>query len=221
MKRILVTVILSAFVLAGCQTVNPYTGQPETANATRGAIIGGLIGAGVGALTNTSSGRQSARNALIGAGVGALAGAAVGGYMDKQEAELRDRLRAAGVSVRRVGQNIQLVMASDVTFDTNVASVRPEFYRTLSAVAEVLNHYDRTYVEVSGHTDSVGADGYNQKLSQDRAFSVADILVRNGVPAHRLIPAGFGETRPAATNATDAGRRQNRRVEIQIIPFTS
>jgi outer membrane protein OmpA-like peptidoglycan-associated protein len=141
--------------------------------------------------------------------------------MDKQEAELRNRLRAAGVSVRRVGNNIQLVMASDITFDTNVAQVKPQFYQTLAAVGEVLREYNRTIVEVSGHTDSQGATDYNQRLSQDRAYSVANILSQNGVDGRRLIPAGFGETRPVANNATVQGRAQNRRVEIQIIPFTS
>jgi outer membrane protein OmpA-like peptidoglycan-associated protein len=221
MRKILAAFAAAAIVLAGCTTTDPYTGEQKTSNATQGAIIGGLLGAGIGALTNTSSGKQAARNALIGAGVGALAGGAVGGYMDQQEAELRQRLRAAGVSVRRVGNNIQLIMASDITFDTGVAQVKPEFYQTLAAVGEVLREYNKTYVEVSGHTDSQGATDFNQRLSQDRAYSVANILAQNGVNGARLIPAGFGETRPIASNATNPGRAQNRRVEIQIIPHTS
>jgi outer membrane protein OmpA-like peptidoglycan-associated protein len=221
MRKIIAAFAAAAIVLAGCTTTDPYTGEQKTSNATQGAIIGGLLGAGIGALTNTSSGKQAARNALIGAGVGALAGGAVGGYMDQQEAELRQRLRAAGVSVRRVGNNIQLVMASDITFDTGAAQVKPQYYQTLAAVAEVLREYNKTYVEVSGHTDSQGATDFNQRLSQDRAYSVSNVLVQNGVNGGRLIPAGFGETRPVASNATNAGRAQNRRVEIQIIPFTS
>jgi outer membrane protein OmpA-like peptidoglycan-associated protein len=221
MRKIIAALAASALLLAGCTTTDPYTGEQKTSNATQGALIGGLLGAGIGALTNTSSGKQAARNALIGAGVGALAGGAVGGYMDQQEAELRQRLRAAGVSVKRVGNNIQLVMASDITFDTGVAQVKPNYYQTLAAVAEVLREYNKTYVEVSGHTDSQGSTEYNQQLSQDRAYSVSNILVQNGVNGGRLIPAGFGETRPVASNATNPGRAQNRRVEIQIIPFTS
>lgn len=221
MRKIIASLAAAAFVLAGCTTTDPYTGEQKTSNATQGAIIGGLLGAGIGALTNTSSGKQAARNALIGAGVGALAGGAVGGYMDQQEAELRQRLRSAGVSVKRVGNNIQLIMASDITFDTGLAQVKPQNYQTLAAVAEVLREYNKTYVEVSGHTDSQGSTEFNQRLSQDRAYSVADILVQNGVQGGRLIPAGFGETRPIANNATNAGRAQNRRVEIQIIPLTS
>lgn len=221
MRKIIASLAAAAFVLAGCTTTDPYTGEQKTSNATQGAIIGGLLGAGIGALTNTSSGKQAARNALIGAGVGALAGGAVGGYMDRQEADLRQRLRSAGVSVKRVGNNIQLVMASDITFDTGLAQVKPQYYQTLAAVAEVLREYNKTYVEVSGHTDSQGSTEFNQRLSQDRAYSVSNVLVQNGVQGGRLIPAGFGETRPVASNATNAGRAQNRRVEIQIIPLTS
>jgi outer membrane protein OmpA-like peptidoglycan-associated protein len=221
MFKMIAALAAAALVLAGCTTTDPYTGEQKTSNATQGAIIGGLLGAGVGALTNTSSGKQAARNALIGAGVGALAGGAIGGYMDKQEAELRNRLRAAGVSVRRVGNNIQLVMASDITFDTGAAQVKPQFYQTLAAVGEVLREYNKTMIEVSGHTDSQGATDFNQRLSQDRAYSVSGILTQTGVDGRRLIPAGFGETRPVASNASAQGRSQNRRVEIQIIPFTS
>lgn len=221
MRKIIAALAASAFILAGCTTTDPYTGEQKTSNATQGAIIGGLLGAGIGALTNTSSGKQAARNALIGAGVGALAGGAVGGYMDQQESELRQQLRSAGVSVKRVGNNIQLVMASDITFDTGMSQVKPQYYQTLAAVGTVLRKYNKTYVEVSGHTDSQGSTEFNQRLSQDRAYSVANVLVQNGVQGARLIPAGFGETRPVASNATNGGRAQNRRVEIQIIPFTS
>lgn len=224
MRKLVAVTVIAALALAGCATSDLYTGEQKTSHTTRGAVIGGLLGAGVGALTNTSSGKQSARNAMIGAGIGALAGAAVGNYMDEQEAQLRQRLASAGVSVRRAGPNgeyIQLVMASDVTFDTDQSAVKPQFLNTLAAVGEVLREYNRTYVEVSGHTDSQGSDMYNQDLSQKRAISVADVLVQNGVMPQRLIPRGFGEIHPVATNASPAGRAQNRRVEIQIIPHTS
>jgi outer membrane protein OmpA-like peptidoglycan-associated protein len=172
-------------------------------------------------LTNTSSGKQAARNALIGAGVGALVGTAVGGYMDQQEADLRNRLRAAGVSVQRQGNNIVLVMASDVTFPVDGDQVNPQFYQTLAAVGEVLAHYDRTTIEVSGHTDATGSAEHNQDLSQRRANAVAYILSQNGVMPQRMYVVGFGKTRPVASNANAAGRARNRRVEIQIIPLTS
>ena len=221
MRIAIAVVTCAAFVLGACQTQNPYTGETETSNATRGAVIGGLLGAGVGALTNTSHGNQAARNALIGAGIGALAGGAIGGYMDQEEAELRNRLRAAGVSVQRQGNNIVLVMASDITFPVDSDQVNPQFYQTLAAVGEVLAEYNRTTIEVSGHTDSTGAAQYNQDLSQRRAGAVAYILSQNGVMPQRMYVIGMGETRPVASNATAGGKARNRRVEIQIIPLTS
>lgn len=211
----------SALFLGACQTQDPYTGEQKTSHATRGALFGALGGAAIGALTNTSSGKQAARNALIGAGIGALVGGAVGGYMDQQEAELRQRLRAAGVSVQRQGNNIVLVMASDITFPVDGDQVNPQFYQTLAAVGEVLAEYNKTTIEVSGHTDSTGSNEHNQDLSQRRANSVAWVLSQNGVMPQRMYVIGMGESRPVASNATPAGRARNRRVEIQIIPLTS
>ena len=211
----------AALLVSACQTQDPYTGEQKTSHATRGAIFGALGGAAIGALTNTSSGKQAARNALIGAGIGALAGGAIGGYMDNQEAELRQRLRAAGVSVQRQGNNIVLVMASDITFPVDSDQVNPQFSQTLAAVGEVLAEYNKTTIEVSGHTDSTGANQYNQDLSQRRANAVAYILSQNGVMPQRMYVIGLGETRPVASNASPAGRAKNRRVEIQIVPYTS
>jgi outer membrane protein OmpA-like peptidoglycan-associated protein len=221
MRKVIALVVSAAFVLGACQTQDPYTGEQKTSHATRGAIFGALGGAAIGALTNTSSGKQAARNALIGAGIGALAGGAIGGYMDQQEAELRQRLRAAGVSVQRQGNNIVLVMASDITFPVDGDQVNPQFYQTLAAVGEVLAEYNKTTIEVSGHTDSTGSNQYNQDLSQRRANSVAYILAQNGVMPQRMYVLGLGESRPVASNATPAGRAKNRRVEIQIVPYTS
>jgi len=213
--------ICAALVLAACQTKDPYTGEEKTSHATRGAVLGGLLGAGIGALTNTSSGNQAAKNALIGAGIGALAGAAIGDYMDKEEAELRHRLRAAGVSVQRRGDRIVLIMESDVTFAVDDDRVKPQFYQVLDAVAEVLVEYDRTTLEVSGHTDSTGAADYNRDLSERRAHAVARVLAENGVTPQRMYVIGLGKTQPIASNGTAGGRAKNRRVEIQIIPLTS
>jgi outer membrane protein OmpA-like peptidoglycan-associated protein len=221
MRKAIAAIACAALLLGACQTQDPYTGEQKTSHATRGAIFGALGGAAIGALTNTSSGKQAARNALIGAGIGALAGGAIGGYMDQQEAELRQRLRAAGVSVRRQGNNIVLEMASDITFPVDGDQVNPQFYQTLAAVGEVLAEYNKTMIEVSGHTDSTGAADYNNDLSQRRANAVAYILAQNGVIPGRMYVMGLGEARPIATNATPAGRARNRRVEIQIIPYTS
>jgi outer membrane protein OmpA-like peptidoglycan-associated protein len=221
MRKFIAVAITAALFLGACQTQDPYTGEQKTSHATRGAIFGALGGAAIGALTNTSSGKQASRNALIGAGIGALVGAGIGNYMDDQETRLRERLRNAGVSVRRNGENIILEMASDITFPVDGDQVNPGFYKTLAAVGEVLNEFEKTTIEVSGHTDSTGDDNYNRDLSQRRANSVAYVLQQNGVMSQRMYVQGFGESRPIASNAKAAGRARNRRVEIQIIPFTS
>jgi len=218
-RKLGVALVGSAFLLGAC-TTNPYTGERETSNAAKGAGIGALAGAAIGALTNTSSGKQAGRNALIGAGIGALAGGGVGYYMDVQEKKLRDRLQGTGVSVTRVGDNIILNMPGNVTFKTNSSDINSSFYEVLNSVAIVLKEYEKSTVEVMGHTDNTGSDGYNMDLSQRRASSVAQYLISQGVYAPRLIVQGFGESRPIASNATPEGREQNRRVEIQISPLT-
>jgi outer membrane protein OmpA-like peptidoglycan-associated protein len=220
MKKLLMTAALSAFVLAGCESVDPYTGQARTSRSTYGAGIGALAGAAIGALTNTSNSKQMQKNALIGAGVGALAGAGVGAYMDRQAEELAAELRGTGVSVVKTGDQIQLVMPGNVTFATDSSDVSQSFYPVLGSVAKVLKKYNQTLVDVSGHTDSDGADDYNLALSQRRANSVASYLVSQGIVSGRLMVTGYGESRPVAPNTTAEGKSQNRRVEIQIQPFT-
>ncbi len=221
MRTAIAMAACAAFFVAGCQTQNAYTGEQQTSNATHGAVLGAIGGATIGALTNTSHGNQAARNALIGAGVGALVGASIGGYMDEEEADLRHRLHAAGVSITRQGDRIILNMESDITFDSDSDQVQPQFYQVLAAVGEVLTHYNRTTIEVSGHTDSKGPAEHNKELSQRRANAVADVLVHNGVMPQRMYVEGFGESHPVASNASSAGRKANRRVEIQVIPLTS
>ncbi|MCP5431925.1 MAG: OmpA family protein [Alphaproteobacteria bacterium] len=221
MRKVAISLAAAVLMVAGCQTTDPYTGEQKTSNTSKGAIFGALGGAVVGALTNTSSGTQAARNALIGAGVGALAGGAVGNYMDRQEAALRQRLAQTGVGVRRVGNDILLVMPGNITFKTDSSDVNSSFYPVLSDVSLVLKEFDKTTVEVMGHTDSDGSDAYNESLSQKRANSVSQYLVSQGVMPQRLVVIGYGETRPVAPNTTPDGKQQNRRVEIQISPLTN
>jgi outer membrane protein OmpA-like peptidoglycan-associated protein len=213
--------MVAVLAIAGCTTTDPYSGEDRTSHTARGAIFGALAGAAVGALTNTSSGKQAARNALIGAGIGALAGGAIGNYMDRQEEALRQRLAGSGVGIRRVGDSIHLVMPGNITFRTDSADISASFYRVLDDVSLVLNEFNRTYVEVDGHTDSTGPYEHNMDLSRRRAESVATYLVRREVMPQRLIVQGFGPNRPIASNATAEGRQQNRRVEIQISPHTT
>ena len=135
--------------------------------------------------------------------------------------QLRDQLRGTGVSVTRVGDRIILNMPSNITFPTDQSSILPAFYPTLNSVALVLKEYDKSIVNVYGHTDSQGSDGYNFTLSQQRASSVSQLLASQGVDPRRLNTQGFGESQPVASNDTESGRAQNRRVEIAISPLTA
>ena len=194
-------------------------GQVGTRTAT-GAVAGGLIGGALGYLTNTNKSEEGRTNALIGAGIGALAGAGVGRYMDQQQARLQQQTAGTGVEVIRQGDNIILQMPGDVTFAYDRADIQPQFAPVLDQVASTLTQYPQTVVDVVGHADSTGSDEYNLGLSQRRASSVAGYLVSRNVLPDRLFVAGQGERSPRASNATEAGRAQNRRVEIVLRPFT-
>ena len=207
------------FALSACSTVNPYTEEKQTSKLAIGAGIGAASGAVIGLLTADSKNRQ--RNALIGAGLGAAAGGGVGYYMDVQEAKLRQRLRNSGVSVTRSGNQIVLNMPGNVTFASGSPNINADFYGVLNAVALVLKEYDKTTVDVVGHTDSVGSESYNQQLSENRARSVAEYLSSQGILPARLLLAGMGEAQPIASNDTPEGRTQNRRVTIQITPVVA
>lgn len=208
-----------AFLASACQTVNPYTREGETSKATKGAILGGLAGAVLGAATGDDSADRRKR-ALIGLGVGALAGGAVGAYMDRQEARLREQLAGTGVSVTRVGDNLVLNMPGNITFATNSSDINSDFYPVLGSVATVLNEFDKTVIEVAGHTDSTGTLEYNQQLSERRAMSVGNYLLGQGIRQQRILTRGFGPNKPMASNATPEGRQLNRRVELTLIPLT-
>jgi outer membrane protein OmpA-like peptidoglycan-associated protein len=212
-----VAVVTAALIaVAGCETVNPYTRETQTSKAAKGAGIGAAAGAVVGLLTKG----DKLQNALIGAGVGALAGGGVGYYMDVQEAKLRQRLEGTGVSVTRMGDNITLNMPSNITFALNSSDLNAQFFNALDGVSMVLKEYDKTVVEVAGHTDSSGSDQYNQSLSERRAQAVAGYLSSHGVKTQRLITIGAGEGHPVASNDTEQGRSANRRVELTIVPVT-
>ena len=140
--------------------------------------------------------------------------------MDKQERELRARTAGTDVQVTRQGDDLLLNIPSGINFAYNSAAVQPQFQRTLDQVASVLGEYNRTYIDVYGHTDSTGSDSYNQALSDRRAAAVADYLATRGVQSARIATRGFGETQPIATNETEEGRAANRRVEIKIVPIS-
>lgn len=237
-SRHLLALAVSGLVLAGCATApyqaegpyrdpaydQPYDDRqppPEDVNRTqRGAVIGAVAGAVIGLLSGDDA-TERRQHALIGAGVGGLTGGAIGRYQDNQERALRERMQGSGVEVVRQGDNITLDIPSGVTFAFDSAKINPAFHGTLDRMAETLREYGQTIVEVAGHTDNVGTEEYNQRLSVQRAQAVGDYLVARGVNRERLIVTGAGETRPVASNETEGGRAENRRVEMTIVPLRS
>ena len=212
MKKVLSTLVVAA-TLAGCQTLDPYTQQPKTSNATQGAGIGALAGAVLGAAV--SKGNRG-EGALIGAAVGGAVGGGIGYYMDQQEMLLRQELEGTGVRVERVGDEIRLVMPGNITFATDSDRIAGNFYPVLDSVAKVLLKFDKTAINVDGYTDSTGSFEYNQSLSERRSMSVSNYLSQVGVDRLRISSRGFGERNPVASNDSEAGRAANRRVEIWI-----
>ena len=214
----IVAALAGAMLLTSCASYTGQTNDPNDPNHTR---TGALIGAGIGAVAGLLSGGDAVerrQRALVGAGVGGLAGGGIGAYQDRQEAALRRGLEGSGVQVVRQGDNITLNMPGNITFAFNSSNLQSQFYPILDNVAGTLNQYNQTVIEVAGHTDNVGSDAYNQTLSQQRANAVAAYLSGKGVVQQRMIIVGAGETHPIASNDTDGGRAQNRRVEITIVP---
>ena len=218
-NKIVISCMLAALIiLQACTTVDPYSREEKTAKATTGAVIGAVAGAVIGIATSKDKKKRKER-ALKGAGIGAIAGGGVGYYMDVQEAKLRQRLENTGVSVTREGDNIILNLPGNITFEVDKTDVKADFVEILDSVALVLNEYKSTMIEVAGHTDSTGSESYNQRLSQQRAQSVSEILNQNGVAGVRIDTVGYGESQPIASNGNAAGRQQNRRVELTLLPY--
>lgn len=217
MRKMILAFAAVTLGLSGCMTYDPYTGEEKTSSATKGSIIGAIGGAAVGAATSSRSDRG--KGALIGAAGGAAVGGGIGYYMDRQEAELRHRLEGTGVRVVRNGDEIELVMPGNVTFDTNQSTIRPGFNDTLSSVSLVLKEFDKTIIQIEGHTDSTGAESYNQLLSERRASSVRDFLLNQGIEPRRTRAVGYGQRYPIASNESASGREQNRRVELTLVPM--
>ena len=217
----LTTALAGALLLSSCATYTGQTNAPDDPNRTRNNA---LIGAGIGAVAGLLSGSDATerrQRALVGAGVGGLAGGAVGAYQDRQEAELRRQTQGTGIEVNRDGDVIKLNLPDGVTFDFGKADLKPQFYPALNNVARTLAEYDQTIVEISGHTDSVGSDAVNQRLSEQRAQNVGSYLIGQGLQRERFEIVGFGKRYPVADNSTDQGRALNRRVEIRVIPLQS
>ncbi len=199
-------------LLAGCAT-NP-DGTTEYKRTAIGALAGGAVGAGSGALIAGRGHRGT--GALIGGVLGAAGGGAIGNYMDRQAAEMKRKLPEAAVA--REGDKLYVALPSGILFDVDKIEIKPAARESIAKAAEVLVKYPDTYITVEGHTDSTGSSEYNQKLSERRADAVRNILMRDGVPASRVSIMGYGESDPVADNSTLEGRQSNRRVQLEIRP---
>lgn len=198
--------MLLAFVfpiLVGCNATN----------TTKGGAIGAGVGGAVGGAIGHSS-DNTVVGAIIGATVGGAAGALIGRQMDKQAEELRRDLE--GATVERVGEGILITFESGLVFDVDSYNLRDETKTNLTELSGTLKKYDDTNILIEGHTDNTGEDAYNQKLSENRAAAVENFLETQDVENSRITTKGYGETQPLDSNDTEAGKQQNRRVEVAI-----
>lgn len=212
MKKML-TIALVAAMATGCAQITPKDDDGSTNKTAAYGGIGAIVGALGGALVNHDN---RGKGALIGAVAGGAAGAGYGYYADKQEAELRKTMEGTGVEVQRQGDDLKLVMPGNITFATGSSEVSQQAQWTLGTVAESIKKYQGSNVEVTGHTDNVGALASNNELSQARAIAVAKVLVGEGVEKSRVQVFGVGPSQPIASNSTEEGRLSNRRVEIKL-----
>jgi outer membrane protein OmpA-like peptidoglycan-associated protein len=216
---------LAQTAMATLVTVSLLTGCATWQEQNR-TVKGGVYGAGAGAATGAAigailgGGEGAWKGAAIGAAVGGIGGSLIGNYMDKQAREMQSVLDRQDALERR-GEEIYMSLASDILFTSGSAALAPGADDKLREVAGILQQYPRTMIEIVGHTDSVGAETSNQTLSERRAVSVKDALVRNGVSPARIVTRGAGELRPLADNSTPEGRARNRRVDLTIRPDNS
>jgi outer membrane protein OmpA-like peptidoglycan-associated protein len=212
-KKTLLLTTVSSLLLTACIT-DPYTGQSRVSNTAKGAGIGAVVGGATG----TAFGGNDLKNAGWGALAGGAVGAAVGAYMDHQEKAMQQSLQGTGIEVQRTAENkLNLTMPSSITFAFNSSQLTADAQNALNSVANVLNQYPDSTINVTGHTDDIGSDTYNQRLSEQRAASVAGYLAQHNVNYNRLSQQGMGERMPKVPNTDENSRAQNRRVELAII----
>jgi len=211
MIRKLSIVLLALLFAAACATTDP---DDPNAKAKRGAGIGAAAGAVVGAIIGNQVGGQGRTGAVVGAAIGAAIGGSEGHRMDQQQKELQ---QIPGVEVTRPSENeIAINLTNDILFDFNSYALRPESKSTLQNLADNFRKYPEEQISVEGHTDAIGSQEANQRLSEQRADGVRNYLVDQGVNGQRITSIGYGETRPKASNDTPEGRQLNRRVEIHV-----
>lgn len=216
MKRTILMLAAAGFLAAGCAT-DPVTGEQISGRTTNGA----LIGAGIGAVGGLLAGGNKGRNALVGAAVGGAIGGGIGRYMDQQEADMRKAVAGTGIGVQRVGDQIMLVMPSDVTFSKGSASLDAQFTPVLDQVAKSLNLYPKTMIDIVGHASSEGSAQVNQNLSEQRAISVSTYLQGRGVINQRIQAYGRGASQLLISpERSEADRAKNRRVVVTLVPVT-
>ncbi|MDF1670699.1 MAG: OmpA family protein [Roseovarius sp.] len=216
-KQLSILAGLSLIAMAGCTDPGQVGVDNNGYKKTKtGALAGGIVGAVTGILVSD----DKAKGALIGGAVGAVGGAAIGNALDKQEAELRQQLGNDNIQITNTGDRLIVSMPQDILFAVDSYNVQPGLRSDLLTVAQNLQSYPNSNVQVVGHTDNTGEAGYNQQLSERRANAVADVLMNGGVAFERIQTFGRGEDQPVASNLTAEGQRQNRRVEIVILPTT-
>ncbi len=211
MKKILAVLMLSVILAVSCTTA--ADGTKKISKTGIGAGIGAAAGAAIGQIIG-----KDTKGTVIGTAGGAAIGAAIGNIFDRQEKELKDKLKGTGVDVERTGEGeIKLTAPENITFDINSSVVKERFKKPLDSVVEVLKKYPDTDIIVSGHTDSTGNDSINEPLSRNRASAVSAYLISGGISSSRITSVGYGSRMPIASNSTEAGRAENRRVEIKIV----
>lgn len=204
----------SLLMATACTDPGRLAPQDPNQKAKQGALLGGVLGAGLGAIVSDDKGK----GALIGGALGAAGGAVYGNVLDKQEAELRQQLDDDRVRITNTGDRLIVTLPQDILFDVDSSTVQPGLRGDLLTVASNLRSYPDSTVQIVGHTDNTGDAMYNQRLSERRANAVADVLMEGGVSFGRLQTFGRGENQPVADNLTEAGKARNRRVEIVILP---
>ena len=212
-NKIVLLSTVTLLVFTSCAT-DTKTKKGAAYGAGGGAIAGALIGQLIGGDTE-----GTLIGAAIGAAVGGAAGAGVGRMMDNQERDMRQALAdSEAAAIRREGNLLAVTLKGDFSFDHDSAVVRPGLYSEINRIANVMLQYPDTVIRVEGHTDSTGSEQYNLELSARRAVAVKNLISDKGISPSRLETVTYGETRPIATNETEAGRQLNRRVEIKIAP---
>jgi len=214
MKLKIVVLSISAIILSGCNTLDPYSGEVKTSNSVIYGV-GGAVLCGVGGAM-VSGKKDQLKGAIIGSTACGALGSIYGNSLDEQESLLRRELLNSGVQVSRVGKEIKLILDSNITFSPAQTEIKSEYYSILNSISKVLKKYKNTRVDIKGYTDNSGLRMDNLYLSEERAENVRKFLIQSGIKSGRIYARGYGDMNPIYTNTTFQGRAKNRRVEIHL-----